>query len=50
MNGYEIINRFECCGKMMVSVKMKSAVCTMLEKDFAKIVRSEKWNNKNKAV
>ena len=46
MNGYEIINRFECCGELMVSVKMVSAVCTMPEKDFARIVKAERWNNK----
>lgn len=42
MNGYEIVARFECCGNMMVSVKMNAAVCTMPEKDFARIVRNER--------
>ena len=45
MNGYNVINKFECCGKIMVSVRMESAVCIMPEKDFARIVKAEKWNS-----
>lgn len=50
MNRFKIIGKFKCCGRTMISVKMKSAVCVMSESDFTRIVKAEKWNNKNKAA
>lgn len=38
---YNIIRKFECCGKKMLVVRMSGAACVMLEDDFNKIIVAE---------
>lgn len=42
-NTYTLVNKFECCGKMMVAVIIKGrAACVMPELDFNRIIESER--------
>lgn len=42
-NTYTLINRFECCGKTMVTVIIKGrAVCVMPELEYNKIIETER--------
>jgi len=34
---YAIINKFECCGKIMLTVKIKNSVCVMLVEEYNRI-------------
>jgi len=47
---YTLLNRFECCGSAMVTVIIKGrAACVMPERDYNKIIETErkhrKWKN-----
>lgn len=45
MNTYKIVGKFTCCGNTMVTVMMNGAACVMLEKEFIRIIETErKWN------
>mgnify|MGYP001027128465 CR=1 FL=1 len=42
-NTYTLVNKFECCGKMMVTVIIKGRVaCIMSELDFNRIIETER--------
>lgn len=42
-NAYMLINRFECCGIMMVTVIMKGkAACVMPELEYNTIIEKER--------
>lgn len=42
-NIYTIVNKFECCGNIMVTVIInKKAACVMLEKDYNRIIETER--------
>lgn len=42
-NTYKIINKFECCGKTMVTVIMDGkVVCVMPEIEFNRIIEAER--------
>lgn len=42
-NTYTLINRFECCGKMMVTVIIKDkAACVMPELEYNNIIETER--------
>lgn len=42
-NAYTLVNKFECCGKMMVTVIIKGkAACIMSELDFNRIIETER--------
>ena len=42
-NIYKVINRFECCGNVMVTVMIdKKAACVMPEKDYNRIIEIER--------
>ena len=42
-NTYTLVNQFECCGKMMVTVIIKGRVaCIMSELDFNRIIETER--------
>lgn len=42
-NTYTLVNRFECCGKMMVTVIIESkAVCVMTEMEYNRIIKLER--------
>lgn len=43
LNTYKILNRFECCGKTMVTVIIRNkAACTMPERDYKRIITDER--------
>ena len=45
MNTYKIVGKVECQGKIMVTVVMDGAACVMLEREFNRIIETErKWN------
>lgn len=48
-NTYTLVNKFECCGKMMVTVIIKGrAVCVMPELEYNRIIETErKYLQKN---
>lgn len=42
-NSCTLINKFECCGKSMVTVIIKSrSACIMLECEYNKIINAER--------
>ena len=42
-NTYKLINKFECCGKMMVTVIIEGrAACIMTELEFNRIIETER--------
>lgn len=42
-NTYTLVNKFECCGKMMATVIIKGrAACVMSELDFNRIIETER--------
>lgn len=42
-NTYTLVNRFECCGKLMVTVIIKGkAACVMTELEYNRIIESER--------
>lgn len=42
-NTYTLVNKFECFGKMMITVIIKGrAVCVMSEFDYRKIIEAER--------
>lgn len=42
-NTYTLVNKFECCGKLMVTVIIKGrASCVMSELDFNRIIETER--------
>lgn len=42
-NTYTLINRFECCGKRMVTVIIKGkAACVMPEIEFNRMIEAER--------
>lgn len=43
---YIVESTFDCCGKTMVSVRMKSAVCVMPYEEFKWIMHIENKNNR----
>ena len=49
-NTYTLINKFECCGKTMVTVIIKGkAACIMPELEYNRIIEAErKFMKKNK--
>ena len=48
-NTYTLINRFECCGKTMVTVIIKGkAACVMPERDYNRIIETERKYYKRK--
>lgn len=48
-NTYTLVNKFECCGKVMVTVIIKyRAACVMPESEYNRIVETErKFRQKN---
>lgn len=45
MNTYKIVGKFEYCGKIMVTVMMNGSACVMPEREFNRIIETErKWN------
>lgn len=50
-NTYTLVNKFECCGKTMVTVIIKGkAACVMTELEFNRIIEAErKFRQKNRA-
>ncbi len=50
-NTYKLINKFECCGKTMVTVIIKGkAACVMPEIDFNRIIEAERKYYKKKYI
>lgn len=49
-NKYTILNKFECCGNIMVTVIIRGeAACVMPEREYNKIIETErKFCNRNK--
>lgn len=49
-NAYTLVSRFECCGKMMVTVIIKGrAACVMTELEYNKIIETErKFRQRNR--
>lgn len=49
-NTYTLVNKFECCGKVMVTVIIKyRAACVMPESEYNRIVETErKFRQKNR--
>ena len=49
-NTYKLINKFECCGKMMVTVIIKGkAACVMPELEYNRIIETErKYRKRNR--
>lgn len=47
---YTLLNKFECCGVTMVTVIIERKVaCLMLERDYNRIIETErKFRKKNK--
>lgn len=43
-NTYQVVNKFVCGGKKMVTVKMNEEVCVMDLTDYKKMIRDEKKN------
>lgn len=42
-NTYSLVNKFECCGKMMVTVIIKGrAACVMTELEYNRIIENER--------
>lgn len=42
-NAYSLVNKFECCGKMMVTVIIKGrAACVMTELEYNRIIETER--------
>ena len=42
-NTYTLVNKFECCGKMMVTVIIKGRVaCVMTELEYSRIIETER--------
>lgn len=42
-NTYTLLNKFECCGKMMVTVIIKGkAACVMSEIEYNRIIETER--------
>lgn len=40
---YTLVNKFECCGKTMVTVIIKNkAVCVMTELEYNRIIETER--------
>ena len=48
-NTYKLINKFECCGKVMVTVIIEGrATCVMPELEYNRIIETErKFRKKN---
>ena len=47
-NTYKLINKFECCGKVMVTVIMNKTACVMPELEYNRIIETErKFRKKN---
>lgn len=49
-NAYSLVNKFECCGKMMVTVIIKGrAACVMPELEYNRMIEAErKFTKENK--
>lgn len=49
-NSYRLINKFECCGKTMVTVIIKGrAACVMPELEYNRIIETErKFRQRNR--
>ena len=49
-NTYTLISKFECCGKMMVTVIIEGrAACVMTELEYNRIIKEEwKFRQKNR--
>ena len=49
-NKYKVVSKFECCGKVMVTVIIKHrAACIMPERDYNRIIENErKFRKKDK--
>lgn len=49
-NTYTLVNKFECCGKTMVTVIIKNrAACVMTELEYNRVIETErKLRQKNK--
>ena len=49
-NTYTLINKFECCGKTMVTVIIKGrSACVMSELEYNKIIETErKYHKRNR--
>ena len=46
---YTILNRFECCGTTMISVIIRNkAACVMPEREYNKIIETERKTKKRK--
>lgn len=44
---YTLLNKFNCCGKIMVIVIIKEkAACVMTEKDYNRIIKAERRHNR----
>jgi hypothetical protein len=42
-NAYSLVNKFECCGKMMVTVIIKGrAACVMTELEYNRIIEADR--------
>lgn len=49
MNNYKVIGRFYSNGVRMITVLMNKAACTMPEREFNRIIETErKWNREYK--
>lgn len=46
---YNIIRKFECCGKKMLVVRMSGAACVLPQDDFNKIITNERKYKQNKS-
>ena len=51
-NTYTLLNKFDCCGKTMVTVIIKGrAACVMPELEYNRIIETErKFRKKNRLV
>jgi|GEM_PF-3134756 hypothetical protein len=51
MNTYKIVGKFECCGEIMITVMMNESACVMPEREFNRIIETErKWNREYKVA
>lgn len=42
-NTYKLVNKFECCGKLMVTIIIKGrAACVMTELEYNRIIEAER--------
>lgn len=46
---YNIIRKFECCGKTMLVVRMSGAACVLPQDDFNRIIIDERKYKQNKS-